>query len=120
MYHVIIVLDKIRGKSYYHSYIENDGNIECEELPPYQDIQKARACYWDMKSQKWVYDEEKYTELVDIHKAAKAAEEQAKKEAEAIASNKELTDAVLELAVGQAEINAKITKLSTLLKGGEA
>ena len=119
MYHVIIVLDEVREKSYYHSYVESDGNIECEELPPYADPNKAQACYWDVKAKKWIYDADKYVEIVAEQEAAKAAEEQAKKEAEAIASNKELTDAVLELAVGQAKINAKITELSTLLKGGE-
>ena len=100
--------------------MEENGNIQCEELPPYQDLQKAQSCHWDAKAKVWVYDEEKYAELAEAQKAARAAEEQAKKEAAAVASNKELTDAVLELAAGQAKIKAKITEFSTLLKGGEA
>ncbi len=50
-YQVIIILDSSRNRSYYQGYIisddETQGNITCEELPPYADVNKARSCYWD-------------------------------------------------------------------------
>ena len=100
MYQVIIFLDETRDRSYYHSYtISNDktlGNIECSELPPYQDYNKARSCYWDSESETWIFDEEKYTETLSIIKA----EEEARKEAELIAA---FTPTVLELAEASIE-----------------
>lgn len=116
MYHVIIVLDEVRDKSYYHSYVAKDGNIECDELPPYQDINKARACYWDADELVWVYDPDKYAEIIAEQEADKAAEEQAKKKAEAVPTNKELADAVMELANLVADILTKIDGM----EGGEA
>lgn len=62
MYQVILRHDK--GREYYHDYFINDemiGTIQCDELPPYQDIIKARSCYYD--DGKWVFDDEKYEEL---------------------------------------------------------
>lgn len=120
MYHVIIVLDEVRDESYYHSYVAKDGNIECDELPPYADVNKARACYWDADASTWVYDEEKYAELVAEQQAAKAAQEQAKQEAEAVPSNEELAEAVVELAGDISDIEAAITELARIVGGGEA
>ena len=118
MYQVIIILDEARNKSYYHSYVPGDGNIECEELPPYADVNKARACYWDAKAKAWVYDEEKYAEIIAEQEAAKAAQEQAEKEEAAVPSNKELAEAVVELAEGIADIEAGITELAGIVVGG--
>lgn len=116
MYHVIIVLDEVRDKSYYHSYVASDGNIKCDELPPYADVNKARACYWDDDASAWVYDPDKYAEIIAEHEAAETAAEQAKKEAAAVPSNKELADAVMELADLVANILTKIDNM----EGGEA
>lgn len=95
MYHVIIVLDESRNKSYYYSYVDKDGNIECEELPPYQDILKAKACYWN--GEKWVYDQDKYVELIAEVEAEKAAAEKAEAEVAAVPTNEELAEAVMEI-----------------------
>lgn len=100
-YQVIIFLDENRNRSYYHSYIESEdttlGNIECSDLPPYQDINKARACYWDADNAVWVFDEEKYSELLADIEEEEAAREQTEKEASVIMTNKELTYAVWEI-----------------------
>lgn len=98
MYNVIIVHDDTRDKNYYYSYVEENGNIKCEDLPPYADINKARACYWDAKGKNWIYDAEKYAEIVEIQTAEKAAAEQKRLETEAIPSNAELAEAVIEIA----------------------
>ena len=122
MYNVIIVLDDSRSKSYYYSYVTENGNIECTELPPYADPNKARACYWDTESATWVYDEEKYTEIVAEQEALKAAAEQEKLEAEAVPSNAELADAVMELASNDDLIMDALSELAeavAMLKGGE-
>lgn len=99
MYQVIIISDEERGKSYYQSYVESDntnlGNITCSELPSYQDINKARSCYWD--SVRWVYDEEKYAEIIAEIEAAKAAEEAAN-QISVTMNNEELTESVMELS----------------------
>ena len=34
MYNVIIVLDDSRDRSYYYSYVAENGNVTCDELPP--------------------------------------------------------------------------------------
>lgn len=120
MYHVIIELDESRDRSYYHSYIVANGNIECDELPPYADVNKARACYWDADVSTWVYDEEKYAELVAEQEALKEAEEQAKKEAAAVPTNEELAKAVMELANEIANIEEALTELEGIMEGGEA
>ena len=96
MYHVIVVLDEKRNKSYYYSYVDKDGNIECEELPPYQDINKARSCFWDGK--KWIYDPDKYEEVVATQETEKAAAEKAAAEAAAVPTNEELAIATMEIA----------------------
>lgn len=100
-YQVIIFLDETRNRSYYRSYLESEdttlGNIECSDLPPYQDINKARACYWDADNATWVFDEEKYSEIIAAIEAERAAREQAELEASVIMTNAELTQAILEL-----------------------
>ena len=110
MYHVIVVLDEKRNKSYYYSYADKNGNIECEELPPYQDILKARSCYWD--GGKWSYDADKYAEIIAEQAAERAAADQAKKEAEAVPTNEELAEAMMELAHNVGLIMAAKPELS--------
>lgn len=63
MYQVIITDDETRQRSYFYSYGVVEGNITTEELPPYQDINKARSCYWDSDNSTWVYDPDKYAEI---------------------------------------------------------
>lgn len=96
MYSVIIVLDETRSKSYYYSYTAEDGNVQCEELPPYQDIDKARACY--LNDGAWVFDADKYAEIVAAAEAERATEEQVRREAEAAPTNAELAAGLMELA----------------------
>ena len=115
MYHVIIISDEKRNRSYYYSYIDKDGNIECEELPPYQDIIKAKSCYWDGK--KWVYDPDKYAELV-----TEAAAEKAAAEAEAVPTNEELAAAVMEIGDNLSTVMDAIAELGekvAIMNGGE-
>lgn len=126
MYHVIIVLDQSRNKSYYYSYVEKDGNIECEELPPYQDILKAQSCYWDAENAEWCFDADKHAELLVAHTAEKAATEQAKKEAEAVPTLKEIGIALMEIAENVNTNMDAIAELAAMVsgmiseKGGEA
>ena len=100
-YQVIIVLDDTRNKSYFYSYVQSGdstlGNIECTDLPPYQDINKARSCYWDSEALVWVFDEEKYTEILAIIADKEADIKQKELEASVIMTNKELTQAVWEI-----------------------
>lgn len=109
-YQVIIFLDESRNRSYYHSYVMSEdttlGNIECSDLPPYQDINKARACYWDADNATWVFDEEKYAEILAAIEEERVAREQAELEASVVMTNAELTQAFLELAeiVGGTEL----------------
>lgn len=126
-YQVIIVLDDARNQNYYHSYVESNdatlGNIECTELPPYQDIHKARSCYWDGK--KWVFDEGKYNEIIaNIEAEKEAAEEETKRIAE-IPSNEELkemflcnTVAINEIMTYIEEIVEPLKDMAALLTGG--
>jgi hypothetical protein len=133
-YQVIIILDESRNKSYYQRYIESEdatlGNITVEELPPYADINMARACYWDADNKKWIYDEDKEAEIQAKITAAKEAAEKAQAAAEATPSNADLADCVVELGDGQssledavAELGELVNELSkrvTKLEGGEA
>lgn len=116
-YNVIIVLDSSRDRSYYYSYVVANGNIVCEELPPYQDILKAKACYWD--GEKWIYDPDKYAELVAEAEAEKAAAEQARKEAEAVPTNEELAIAMMEIADNVNILMDAVAELGSTAKGGE-
>lgn len=63
MYQVIIVHNDTRNKNYYF-YIDTKGNIDCEDLPPYQDANKARTYYQDTKDENWIYDTGKYAEII--------------------------------------------------------
>lgn len=69
MYQVSILYDAQRKIGYYENYIESDdntlGNITVENLPPYQDINKAQSCYYDCDTDAWIFDEQKYQEIVD-------------------------------------------------------
>ena len=123
MYQVIIVLDNTKDKNYYYSYVYDDGNIECEELPPYQDINKARACYWDTKDKTWVYDAEKYAEIIAEQEQAKSKAEEAKTIAAATPSNTELAEAILEIASSMSDMIDAISELGVMAfskEGGEA
>ena len=120
MYHVIIVLDETRNRSYYHSYVAENGNIECTKLPPYADVNKARSCYW--AENKWNYDAEKYTEITEAQAAEKEAAERAKKEAEATPTNEELAKAVMEIGENLSKVMEAIAELNgkaAKMKGGE-
>lgn len=120
MYNVIIVLDDSRNKSYYYSYVAENGNVECDELPPYADTNKARACYWDGK--KWEFDEDKYAEIEAVQAAEKEAAEQAKKEAEAVPTNEELAAATMEIADSVSilmDVVSELAETVALMKGGE-
>lgn len=121
MYKVIVTL--INGKRYYHSYNESNGNIECADLPPYQDINKARACWWD--DEKWNFDESRYAEILAEIEAKKEAEQAEKDRLSSIPSNEELNEMLLTSMVAIAEITSFIdttveplTDLAVLLKGG--
>lgn len=119
-YNVIIVLDETRDRSYYYSYVPENGNIQCDELPPYQDINKAQSCYWD--GEKWIFDEEKYAEIVAAEEAEKEAAEEAEKEAAATPTNTELAQALMELADNVNTLMDAVTELAgevAALKGGE-
>ncbi len=119
-YNVIIVLDESRNKSYYYSYVAENGNIECTELPPYADPNKARACYWE--GEKWVFDADKYAEIMTVQAAEKAAAEKEAAEAEATLTNAELALAVIELAENDSLIMDALAELAGQVaaeKGGE-
>lgn len=119
-YNVIIVLDETRDRSYYYSYVPENGNIECDELPPYQDLNKAQSCYWD--GEKWIFDEEKYAEIVTAEEAEKEAAEEAEKEAAATPTNAEIAQALMELGEDVSAMMDAITELAeqvASLKGGE-
>ena len=107
MYQVNV--DSINGKRYYYSYIEADGNITCNDLPPYQDINKARACYWN--DEQWVFDESRYAEiLAEIEEKKQAAQEEADRVA-SIPNNEELTFMVIAAMEGLAEVETKINSM---------
>lgn len=125
-YQVIIILDSSRNRSYYQGYIisddETQGNITCEELPPYADVNKARSCYWDSEEKKWIYDAEKEAEIQEQIAAAEAEAEKTKAEAEATPSNMDLTDAVIELGNNVSDMMDALTELAQTvndLRGGE-
>lgn len=115
-YQVLLFLDETRNKSYYHSYFESEnttlGNMECTDLPPYQDINKARACYWDSENSEWVFDEEKYAEILEDAERAKAEQEEAKAIAEATPSNLELMEAIMEIAQNQSDLADAVAELT--------
>lgn len=108
-YQVIILLDEARERSYFYSYaISEDttrGNIECTELPPYADINKARSCYWDSNKAVWVFDKEKYAEICAEIEAIKEAQEEAQAIAKATPTNAELAEMVVEMTESIAELS---------------
>lgn len=120
MYNVIIVLDESKNRNYYYSYVAENGNIECEELPPYQDIHKARSCYWN--EEEWIFDADKYAEIRAVQEAEKEAAEQAALEAKTTPTNADLADAVMDLADNVSILMDAVTELANevvLMKGGE-
>lgn len=122
MYDVIIILDENRGRSYYHSYTEDgdeSGNIRCAELPPYQDINKARSCWWN--EGKWSFDRQKHAEIVAEQAAEKDAEEQARREAEAAPDSNDLMLGLMELADNLSAVMDAVSELASevaAMKGG--
>ena len=122
MYQVNV--NPINGKRYYYSYVDMNGNIECDDLPPYQDINKARACWWD--DEKWNFDEGRYAEILAEIEAQKEAAQAEKDRLSSIPSNEELNEMLLTSMVAIAEITSFIdttveplTDLAALLKGGK-
>lgn len=128
MYRVTLFLDKSRNKNYYHSYEESDdetiGNISCVELPSFQDINKARACYWNSDSSEWIFDEEKYNEILTAQAEIRAEAEAESAKNASIPSNDELAEGLIELAENIANHDAAIAELgemlSKLMEGGVA
>lgn len=122
MYQVIITDDETHERSYFYSYGVMEGNIECEELPPYQDINKARSCYWDSDNNTWVYDSDKYAEICSDQQKQKEESEKAQALAAAIPTNEELCTALLELASNQSDLMMAVQELANkiaVMEGGE-
>lgn len=123
MYQVIIVYDNTKDKNYYYSYVNDNGNIECEELPPYQDINKAQACYWGTKDKNWIYDAEKYAEIIAEQEQAKAEAKKSKAIIEAVPTNEEIAEAIVEIASSISDMIDAIAELGVMAsvkEGGEA
>lgn len=120
-YQVLIFLDEARNRSYYHSYVESEdttlGNIECSDLPPYQDINKARACYWNSEIESWVFDEEKYQEILVAEAQVKAEQEEAEAIAASTPSNMELMEAIMEIAQNQSDLAEAVAELGSIVAG---
>lgn len=118
-YQVIITLDRLRDRSYYHSYVESNdattGNIECNELPPYADVTKARACYWDSNKKMWIFDLEKYNETLQAQEQAKIEAEKENAKNAAIPTNTELSEGLIELAESVAQHNDALVELGEIL-----
>ena len=59
------------------------GGIEISELPPYEDIKRQISCKFE--NEKWIFDEEKYQEILN-------RETEEKKQAKIKALQRELTE----------------------------
>ena len=122
MYEVIVT--SANGKRYYYDYVGKDGNIKCSDLPPFQDKNKARACYWN--DEEWIFDEVRYAEiLAEIEAKKKAAQAEADRIA-AIPNNEELNEMLLTTMLAVAEITnvmetavEPLASLAGLLKAGD-
>lgn len=75
-YKVYLLRDKTRDRNYYDSHCEitKDYNINdirhfiiSESIPPYNDINANKACYIDSKRCKWIFDEDKYLEIIGVY-----------------------------------------------------
>lgn len=118
-------MDNSRNKNYYHSYEQSDdetiGNISCVDLPPFQDIYKARACYWNSDSAEWVFDDEKYSDILTEQAEIKAEMEKEAAKNAATPSNEELAEGLIELAENVANHNNTILaleeKVAKLMEG---
>lgn len=119
MYQVIILLNKENQQSYYQSYIRSDdttlGNISTNELPPYQDILKAQACWWDFDTQTWVYDEKMYQKLVADEEQKEAEEKQRRLELKAQLTNEEIAQALMEIGRNQSDLFDTVSEISKTL-----
>ncbi|MCQ2088002.1 MAG: hypothetical protein MJZ37_08100 [Bacilli bacterium] len=99
MYQVILVNDEVRNKNYFYSYTETDenvGNITVDDLPSYADINKARSCFYENNT--WIFDEDKYQEILAVLEEEKEKAEEEKAKSEAALSNEEIAEALMELA----------------------
>lgn len=119
-YQVIVSLNESNGKRYYHAYVESGGNIVCDDLPPFQDINKARSCYWD--DEKWMFDEIRYAEILDEIEQAKADAEAEANRIAAIPNNELLYemmlsafDAINELAKFDDTVVSPLSDMAALL-----
>lgn len=109
-YQVIVVQNEENHKNYYHSYVEENGNIECDDLPPFADTLKARSCYWD-DGKRWNYDDEQYQKLLKAEEDAKKQAEIEQNEALATPTNAELRDMLFEITEVISEMQDAITDL---------
>lgn len=113
MYQVITIYDEKLKKDYYQSYIESEdtslGNISVDSLPSYQDIVKARSCYWNGKE--WVFDDKKYKNFQKEAKEKKEKEDAEKAKEDAKLTNDEIADALMELAELLAIMDERLTAL---------
>ena len=116
MYQVIIVADIEKKRRYYESYVESEnvnlGNISCTDLPPYQDINRAHACYWNDEDNTWIFDQEKYNEIIEKIEAEKAAEAE-KDKTTVTMTNEELTESLMELADIVSSVLEKLEVIET-------
>jgi len=129
MYRVITTYDSKRAKNFYHSYKETDdsswGNLSCQVLPAHQDINKARACYLT-EDNTWMYDAEKYNEIVAaIEEEKKAAQEEADRLSR-IPNNEGLYEMVLalmdatnEIATYMDTVVEPLSRLAEIITGGD-
>ena len=97
--------------------LPKNGNVTCDELPPYADPNKARACYWN--GEKWVFDADKYAEIEEVQAAEKEAADKAAAEEAAIPTNAELADAMMEIADNVSVLMDAVAELGITSKGGE-
>lgn len=117
-YQVIINLDRSWDRSYYQTYLEDGpakGNIECYDLPPYADINKARACYWDSLNEAWIFDEEKYNEFLHEQEQAKNEADRVNAVNAATPSNVELAEGMIEVAEAVAQHDDALVELGEII-----
>ena len=71
-YRVKTEWDNIRCKNYYVYHLDINNNaikddehyIVCNSIPLHEDTNANKACYIDTKRCKWVFDEDKYLEMI--------------------------------------------------------
>ena len=119
MYHVILIYNEENSLSYYQAYTITEGpsigNIVCNELPPYADIDKARSCYWDFDTEEWIYDEIMYQKILQDKERKRKEEDQERLLKESIPTIEEISNAIIELASGQSDLEDAITELASIV-----